>query len=199
MPPHHRRRAHRNKRRATINHHGSCILWRSIVQITRVDTAAVADGVDERQCGGSFRRGARHGVADPGEGDDEGGVDGGDHEHHGEVAGAGVHCRGGDDIRDDGDGHGDGYVQVALAGLVGVGGVEVGYGYGEDVGRRGEQEGLNVAVVEGFDDGGEEVGYGAGCDDGEEKEHLGGIVLDQLGRQRNGWEMNSQGHKSCRR
>jgi len=62
-------------------------------------------------------------------------------------------------------------VEVALAGLVGVGRIEVGYCDSEDVRRSGEEKGVDVVVVESFDDGGEEVGYGSRGNDAKEEDH----------------------------
>ena len=63
-------------------------------------------------------------------------------------------------------------MEVALAGAVGVPGVEEGGDDAEDVGGCGQEEGFDVAEAEGLDHGGEEVGDGARGDDAEEHEHL---------------------------
>lgn len=69
-------------------------------------------------------------------------------------------------------------MEVALAGAVGVPGVEERGEDGQDVGGRCEKEGRDLVVVKGFDDGGEEVGHGAGGDDAEDEEHLVVSVVD---------------------
>lgn len=63
-------------------------------------------------------------------------------------------------------------MEVALAGAIGVPGVQEGRDDGQGVGGRREQEGLDLAVVERLDDGREEVGHRAGGDDAENENHL---------------------------
>lgn len=93
------------------------------IHVTCVDARGVGHGIDEGKGRGSLGRWSGQGVGDPGEGDDEGGVDTGDHEHHGEVAGAGGGSGGGDDEGDEGEAERDHDVEEALAGFIGVPGV----------------------------------------------------------------------------
>lgn len=114
------------------------------VHVAGVDAARVGHGVDECQRGGALGRRARDGVADPGQGDDVARVDRGDHQAHADVAGR--QGRGGGGQHEGGDGREerDGDVQVALARAVGVQGVAVGGDDGQDVGRRREEERVDI-------------------------------------------------------
>ena len=85
----------------------------------------------------------------------------------------------GNDVRHDGDAHGDRDVEVSLARLVGVPGIGEGDNDSQDVGRGGEKEGMDPVVAEGVDDGGEEIGDGAGGDDAEEEDHLSSCDVSQ--------------------
>lgn len=147
------------------------------IQIAGVDTTEATDRIDKGQCRRSLRRRSGHGIRDPRYRHHEAGVDRRDHEHHAQIAGGNMRRRRGDDVRHDGDAHGDGDVEVSLARLVGVPGVGEGDNDSQNVGRRGEQEGVNPAVAEGLDDGGEEIGDGAGGDDAEEEDHLLVVIV----------------------
>lgn len=63
-------------------------------------------------------------------------------------------------------------MEVTLAGAIGMPGISKCANDGETVWRSGKEEGLDVAVLEGFDDGGEEVGDRGGGNDAQDHEHL---------------------------
>ena len=96
---------------------------RARIHVRSIDTAGVGDGVYASESCSAFGGGTGDGVADPGESDDVAGVDAGHHEHHCHVARCGGGCAGGEDEGCDGETEGDGNVEEALAGAVGVDGV----------------------------------------------------------------------------
>lgn len=144
------------------------------IQIASVDTTRITAAVNSGEGCGTLGRRTRQGIRDPGQGDDEAGIQRGQHEQHGEVAGedGGSRCRrSGEDEGRDGDGQRQGDVEVAFASTIRVPGVGEGAKHGETVGRGRETEGDRAGVVEGLDDGGEKVGDGGGGDDAEDEEH----------------------------
>lgn len=69
------------------------------------------------------------------------------HEHHGEVSRGGTDGGGCNDERRNGDVQRQRDVELTLAGAIGMPGVGEGANDGETVGSRGEEQGLDVAVV----------------------------------------------------
>jgi len=151
--PQARRRQHRHHRRRAINPKRN-LIPRShpiLIHITRKDTRTITDRINQRQSRRPLTRRPQQRVTNPCQHDDEGRVEGGWHEHNGDVAGRGAGCGGGKDEGEDGDEEGESDVQEAFAGAVGVPGVEGRGEAGEEVGRGREEKGVDVVVAEGFD------------------------------------------------
>nr|POE73017.1 putative d-arabinono-1,4-lactone oxidase [Quercus suber] len=156
---------------AAIDGEGEDVAGGAAVHVGGVDGGSVGDGVDGGEGGGAFGGGTGDGVGDPGEDDDVAGVDAGDHEHHGDVAGRGGGGGGGEDEGGHADDERDGDVQEAFAGAVGVPGVEESGDHGEDVGGRGQEQAVDLAVAQRLHDRGEEVGHRRRGDDAQEEQH----------------------------
>jgi hypothetical protein len=92
--PKRQRACDRNDNRRCINTHRGNISRGVLIRIHVADVNArgVADGVDKSQCGCSFGRRTRKGVADPGETDDVSGVTSSGHQHHGKISGGERGC-----------------------------------------------------------------------------------------------------------
>ena len=142
------------------------------IHITRVDTASIANTVDSSESGSTLRRGTRQGVGNPSQSDHVAGVEGRHHEHHGEVSRGGTGGSSSDDESRNGDIQRQGDVEIALASAISMPGIGKRTNDGETVWRGGKEEGLDVAVVQGFDNGREEVGYRSGGDNAQNHEHL---------------------------
>lgn len=142
------------------------------IHITSIDTASITDAINSSEGCSTLRRRTRQGVRDPTQGHNVTRVERRWHEHHGEVARGGTSCSGSDDESCNGDVQRDSDVEVTLAGAIGMPGIGECANDGKTVWRRGKEESLDVAVLEGFDDGGEEIGDRGGGNDAQDHEHL---------------------------